>query len=266
MDAYLDRPGARIAYSSSGPDDAPHALVVTHSLTTSREWEDETGILDWSQVARSGERLVRYDTRGHGASAGEAAEEHYRWPFLAQDFLAVADAVSPERPVDGMGESTGCGTLLWAAHTAPQRFRRLVLVIPPTSGAARAEQAELYRAAANMIEVLGIDSWRHLVAASTPAPILQAGGWTRTHRITVPEALLPTVLRGAAVSGFPEEDALRTIEHPTLVLAWDTDPNHPLATAEYLAERLPNSTLEIATRPERIRTWGGRAAAFLAAP
>jgi 3-oxoadipate enol-lactonase len=265
VDAYLDRPGARIAYSSSGPTDALHTLVVTHGLTTSRQWEDENGILDWSPVAAEGERLVRYDTRGHGASAGEATPEHFQWPFLAQDFLAVAEAVSPERPVDGMGESTGCGTLLWAVHTAPQRFRRLVLVVPPTSGASRAEQAELYRAAANMIEVLGIDSWRHLVSASTPAPILQAGGWTRTDRIAVRDVLLPVVLRGAAVSGFPEEDALRAVEHPTLVLAWDTDPNHPLATAEYLAERLPNSTLEIATRPDRIRTWGDRAAAFLAA-
>ena len=264
MDAHLDRPGARIAYSVSGPSDAPHALVVTHALATSREWEDEAGILDWSPVADAGARLVRYDSRGHGASSGDAVTDHFRWPFLAEDLLSVADAVAPDRPVDALGESTGCGTLLWAVLAAPQRFRRLVLVIPPTRGQARAEQAELYTGAAEMIEVLGIESWQRLVAAAVPAPILQAGGWARVTRIAVKHDLLPAVLRGAAASAFPDDDALSTIAQPTLILAWDTDPSHPLETAEHLAQRLPNSTLEIATTPDAIRGWGGRAAAFLA--
>jgi pimeloyl-ACP methyl ester carboxylesterase len=207
---------------------------------------------------------VRYDTRGHGASSGDPVTEHYVWPFLAGDLLAVADAVSPDRPIDALGESTGCGTLLWAVLTAPQRFRRLVFVIPPTRGSARAEQAELYTGAADMIEVLGIESWRHLVAAAVPAPILQEGGWRRTTRIAVKDDLLPAVLRGAAASTFPDDDALRTIEQPALILAWDTDPSHPVETAEHLAQHLPHSTLEVATTPDAIRAWGGRAAAFLA--
>jgi 3-oxoadipate enol-lactonase len=262
MDAYLDRPGATIAYSGDGPSDASRSLVVTHALATSREWEDEAGILDWSPVAHAGARVVRYDSRGHGASSGDDTADHYQWPFLAGDLLAVADAVSPDRPIDALGESTGCGTLLWAVLAAPQRFRRLALVIPPTRGEARAEQAELYIAAAEMIEVLGIGSWRRLIAAAVPAPILQAGGWARTTRIAVRDDLLPAVLRGAAASTFPDDDALSTIQQPALILAWDTDPSHPLETAEHLAQHLPNSTLEIATTPDAIRTWGTRAAAF----
>jgi pimeloyl-ACP methyl ester carboxylesterase len=265
MDQYVDRPGARIAYRGSGPSGAPHTVVVTHALATSREWEDEAGILDWSPVADAGSRLVRYDTRGHGASSGDTATERYTWPFLAGDLLAVADTVSPDRPVDALSESTGCGTLLWAVLTAPHRFRRLALVIPPTRGEARAEQAELYTGAADMIEVLGIDSWRHLVAAAVPPPILQEGGWAKTTRIAVKDDLLPAVLRGAAASTFPDDAALRTIQQPTLILAWDTDPSHPVGTAEHLGRQLPNSTLEIATTPEAIRGWGARAAAFLEA-
>jgi 3-oxoadipate enol-lactonase len=263
VDAYLDRPGARIAYSSSGPSGAAQALVVTHALLTSREWEAQAGVLDWSPVEDAGSRLVRYDSRGHGESSGEPVAEHYRWTSTAQDLLAVADAVSSDRPVDALAESTGCGIQLWAAIAAPERFRRLVLVIPPTRGEARAEQAQLYLGAASMIEVLGIDAWRRLVTAARPAPILQAGGWPRVAQIAVPDDLLPAVLRGAAASTFPDDDALRSIEQPTLILAWDTDPSHPVETAEYLAERLPNSTLEVATTPDAIRTWGRRAAAFL---
>jgi len=263
MDLHLERPGATIAYSASAAPDAARAVVVTHALATSRAWEDAAGILDWSAVGRAGSRLVRYDTRGHGASTGDGETGHYTWPFLAEDLLAVADAVSPGRPVDGLGESTGCGTLLWAVLTAPERFRRLALVIPPTRGPARAEQAELYTAAAEMVEVLGIDSWRRMIDAAVPVPILEEGGWARTTGSGVRDELLPAVLRGAAASTFPDDEALGRIRQPTLILAWDTDPSHPLETAEHLAGVLPNSTLETAATPDVIRSWGAHVAEFL---
>jgi pimeloyl-ACP methyl ester carboxylesterase len=266
VDAHLDRPGARIAYSSAGPADAEHTVVVTHSLATGREWEDAAGIFDWSDIARAGERLVRFDTRGHGASTGDTDETHYRWTRLAEDLVAVADATSPGRQVDALGESTGCGTVLWAAIAAPDRFRRLVLVVPPTRTAARAEQAELYRAAATLTELRGPEAWQRLVSASAPAPVLRDGGWTRPGWIAVHEDLVPAVLRGAAESRFPDDEALASISLPTLILTWDTDPSHPLETAEHLAELLPSSTLEVATSPDAIRGWGARAASFLTRP
>jgi pimeloyl-ACP methyl ester carboxylesterase len=263
VDSHLDRPGARIAYRCTGPVDADRALVVAHSLATSRAWEDEVGVLDWSPVAAAGTRLIRFDTRGHGASTGTDDEQLYRWPRLAEDFLAVADAARPDRPVDGLGSSTGCGVLLWAVVAAPQRFRRLVLVVPPTWGEARAAQAELYLAAAQMIELRGLESWQRVMTVAPPAPILQAGGWSRVSAMAVRDHLLPAVFRGAAASVLPDDDQLRSIDQPTLILAWDTDPSHPVETAEHLAERMPNSTLEIATVPDRIRGWGERVASFL---
>ncbi|MCU1474135.1 alpha/beta hydrolase [Amnibacterium sp.] len=264
MDSHLDRPDVTLAYSSAGPKDADHTMVVAHSLATSRAWEDEVGIMDWSAVAAAGNRLIRFDTRGHGASTGTDDGTTYRWPRLAEDYLAVADSASPDRPIDGLGSSTGCGVLLWAAVAAPRRFRRLVLVVPPTRGEARAAQAQLYLAAAQMIELRGRESWQRVMRVTPPAPILQAGGWTRASGIAVRDHLLSAVLRGAATSIFPDDDQLRAITHPTLILTWDTDPSHPVDTAEYLAERLPNSTLDVATSPDRISGWGRRAAAFIA--
>ena len=95
MDEYLERPRARIAYSSTAP--AERTLVVAHSLATSRRWEDEAGVFDWSPVAEAGERLVRIDSRGHGHSSGGDTDEQYAWPSLAEDLLAVAGAVAPCR-------------------------------------------------------------------------------------------------------------------------------------------------------------------------
>lgn len=263
MDAYLDRPGARIAYSTHGAEDAEPALVVAHSLATSREWEDEAGVFDWSPVTRVGSRLVRYDTRGHGESTGEPDPEQYRWSFLAGDLVALAGTVSTGRPVDALGESTGCGVVVRAALTAPDRFRRLVLAAPPTSFEAREAQAQLYLAAAEMIELRGVEAWQRLVSVAPPAPILRQGGWSRSPHVAVRDHLVPSVLRGAAASTFPDGDALASLTQPTLILAWETDFSHPLETAEFLAEHLPNAVLEIARTPDAIRGWGERAAAFL---
>jgi pimeloyl-ACP methyl ester carboxylesterase len=209
--------------------------------------------------------VLRFDARGHGDSTGAADESHYRWPALSQDLLAVLDAAAPGEVVDGLAESTGCGALLWAVVHQPQRFRRLVLVIPPSVREEREEQAKLYLAAADLIELRGRDAWLRLVDTFPPVPLLDQGGWARARSIPVEVALLPSVLRGAATSDLPSVEELSAVEQPTLVLAWTGDPNHPAETAERLARELPNCTVEIASQPDDVRGWGSRVAAFLAA-
>ena len=173
--------------------------------------------------------------------------------------------MSPIAPVDALGESTGCGVLIHAALAAPERFRRLVLVIPPTMGEAREEQAELYRAAAELVDLRGPEAWQRLVTAATPPEILQQGGWTRPAWIPIRDELVPSVLRGAAGSRFPDDDALRSIDQPTLIVTWGTDPSHPVSSAEHLAELLPAASLEVASTPDEVRGWGRRVADFLQA-
>src|SRR5881398_1899551 len=122
-DHVLDRPGARLAYDVSGPDNATRTVIVAHGLGYSRANEDASGFFDWSPVA-SAERLIRYDARGHGRSGGRKEEADYAWPVLAEDFLALADAVSPDAAVDVVGTSMGVGTALWGAIRRPERLRR----------------------------------------------------------------------------------------------------------------------------------------------
>jgi hypothetical protein len=57
---------------------------------------------------------------------------------------------------------------------------------------------------------------------------------------------------------------LRSLTHPTLILAWATDNGHPLSTAEQLAALLPEAELRVANTAADIRGWGALAAAFLA--
>ncbi|MDH2444138.1 alpha/beta hydrolase [Amnibacterium sp. CER49] len=263
MDAFLARPHAEIAYAVDGAE-SERLLLVTHEPTASRRDADAWGVLRWSAVVAAGERVLRYDTRGHGASTGRAVEDDYRWSALAGDLLALAEATSPEHPVDALAVAGGCGTLLHAAVAAPDRFRRLVLVIPPPVGEARARQAELYRAAAALAELRGAEGWARGAAAMPPVPVLVEGGWRRPAEAAVPESLLPLVVRAEAASVYPEDEALAALGLPTLVLTWRSDPSHPVEGARAVAAVLPSAVLEVADDAEGVRGWGERIAGFLA--
>ncbi|MGW3848459.1 SDR family oxidoreductase [Streptomyces fagopyri] len=84
-------------------DPAQPTVVLVHGYPDSKEV--------WSEVAsRLAERfhVVLYDVRGHGAStAPRPLRGGFTLEKLTDDFLAVADAVSPDRPVHLVGHDWG---------------------------------------------------------------------------------------------------------------------------------------------------------------
>jgi hypothetical protein len=76
----------------------------------------------------------------------------------------------------------------------------------------------------------------------------------------VSDELLSSVLRGVGRSDLPTQEAVATVRHPTPILTWDTDPLHPVSTAERLHELIPDSTLHVSTTVADIKTWAERAA------
>ncbi|MGU3292158.1 alpha/beta fold hydrolase [Williamsia sp. M5A3_1d] len=263
-DLRIPRDGADLAVDT--PTGTRPIAVYAHGLSSSRQFDDESGIFDWTPVDGDDRNLVRFDARGHGASTGRAVPTDYVWSNLADDLLAVIDTVSPEEPVDAIGASMGSATILWAVLRAPHRFRRLVLSLTPTAWETRAGHSTGYLDTATLIETQGLDALFAMVSAMPPPPIITAGGWSTEPRPpAVDPSLLPSVLRGAAQSDMPDVDSVTGITHPTLLLPWDTDAGHPVSTAQRLAELLPDATLEIATEPDHVRRWGARAAEFLGA-
>lgn len=257
---WIDVEGARLAADvreGHGP-----AVVALHGLTSSRAAEDAGGHFGWDEVARAGRTLVRYDARSHGASTGRAVDGEHAWSALAGDLGAVLDVTTDGSPVDGIGVSMGTGTLLHAAVREPGRFRRLVLVLPPTAWATRAAQRDGYLAAARFIEQRGLEAFAR-GSASLPRPPLLDELDVPTMPPDVPEALLPSVLRGAAASDLPDEDAVAALRLPVLLLPWIGDPGHPLSTAERLAHLLPDARLEPMRTAADLRGAGARAAGFL---
>ena len=139
--------------------------------------------------------------------------DDYRWPDLAEDLLALLDVLSPGRPVRAVGASMGTATLLHAALRAPERFERLVLACPPTAWVTRAQQADLYRQGADLVEQHGTAAFaRAMAGAPVPGPFRELPEFAPM--FCVSDALLPSVLRGAADSDLPDDDTLRTLRLP----------------------------------------------------
>ena len=251
--------GVELAWTEEG--DGPLTVFV-HGMVNDRWSGENAGLLDWSPLVSSGQRLVRYDARGHGRSSGQPVPQSYRWPELAEDLLAFLDVVSPDRPVRAVGASMGTATLVYAALRAPHRFERLVLTCPPTAWATRAAQAGGYRQAADLVERSGVEAFERVIASQPPQGLFRDLP-DFPPRLCVSGALLPSVLRGAADSDLPDDDTLRSLRLPVLVLSWFDDPGHPVETGERLAELIDGAELGTAATVEELRSWGARAAAFL---
>lgn len=231
-------------------DEGGHPVVQLHGLTSSRA-RDRVLDLDLGR-GLSGTRLLRYDARAHGRSDGEAEPDNYRWPALADDLLRLLDEWFPGERVHGVGPSMGTGTLLHAAIREPERFSGFTLLLPPTAWKTRKAKAEQYFREAQLLEDHGLGALLRKDAEVAPPPATVGRPATVPE---VPDALLPSVFRGAALSDLPDPDAIASLSVPTTVLAWVEDPAHPVSTAEALVQLLPQATLQIATTPAEVRTW-----------
>lgn len=241
-------PGAELDVELS--DEGGHPVVQLHGLTSSR-YRDRLLDLDLGR-GLSGTRLLRYDARGHGRSTGRTVPEDYRWPVLADDLLRLLDAWFPGERVHGVGPSMGTGTLLHAAVRDPGRFSSLTLLVPATAWETRRAKQADYLKAADFVERAGAEAFVR-VGRAVPRPPATLGAPE-----TVPDVadhLLPTVLRGAALSDLPDPEAVAGIDVPTTVLAWTEDASHPVSTAQALLDLLPQARLEVASTPAEVARW-----------
>lgn len=241
-------PGAELDVELS--DEGGHPVVQLHGLTSSR-YRDRLLDLDLGR-GLSGTRLLRYDARGHGRSTGRPVPEDYRWEVLADDLLRLLDAWFPGERVHGVGPSMGCATLLHAAVRDPDRFTGLTLLVPPTAWETRRAKAADYLRAAEVVERLGMDAFVQ-AGRLTPLPPATVGAPETVPDVS--EALLPTLLRGAALTDLPAREEVAGIAVPVSILAWTEDQAHPLSTAEALADLLPEARLQVARVPADVARW-----------
>ncbi|MBA2950158.1 SDR family oxidoreductase [Streptomyces himalayensis] len=110
--------GVALAVYEQGDPAKPTVMLVHGYPDTHRVWDDVSAAL------AEDHHVVRYDVRGAGRSGAPARRAGYRLPQLADDLFAVADAVSPDRPVHLVAHDWG-SIQSWEAVTDPRAADRI---------------------------------------------------------------------------------------------------------------------------------------------
>jgi len=110
--------GLPLAVFEEGDPANPTVLLVHGYPDTHVVWDDIAADLAVDH------HVVRYDVRGAGESGVPADRSGYRLELLGADLFAVADAVSPDRPVHVVAHDWG-SVQSWEAVTAPAAERRI---------------------------------------------------------------------------------------------------------------------------------------------
>lgn len=226
---FADLPDVRLHYRLDGPDHAP-MLLLSNSLGTSLEmWAPQIPAL----VEQF--RVLRYDTRGHGASSVPAGP--YSVAQLGGDVIGLLDHLEIES-AHFCGLSMGGMTGLWLAIHAPARIERLVL--------------------ANTGAKIGTDDvWNARIATVSKdgMPAIVDGvierWFSARYRSLTPAAIAPVramllatraegyAANSAALRDADLRDQIASIAAPTLVITGKLDPATPPELGRALAHTIP---------------------------
>lgn len=233
--------GATIAYTDTGPRDAP-AIVFGHGLLFG-------GWMFGPQTAalRSRYRCVTLDWRGQGESP--ATPGGYDMDTLTADALALIEALGLA-PAHWVGLSMGgfVGQRIAARHG--EMLRSLTL-LDTSAGPEDPRKAREYRRMARVQRVIGVRPLlvkiRPLLFGpaflASPAARPVVSGWAR-RLARLDRAGLSKAVRGVADRpGVAAEIGRITV--PTLVITGADDSATPPADAHLIAARIPGAQLRI---------------------
>ena len=214
---FVQVDGARHYYRMDGSDSSP-VVILSHSLGLDQAmWDVQAA--EWAPHFR----VLRYDTRGHGATDVPIGD--YTIAGLARDVLALADALGIER-FAFCGLSLGGMTGQWLAAHAPDRVTHLVLA----NSSPRVEDPSAMEARRLAVLDGGMPAIVEMVMGRffSPATLAASGpgvAWARRTLL----ATNPTGYAGccAAIRDMDQTAALESIGRPTLVISGDADVSMP---------------------------------------
>ncbi|HXM12549.1 MAG TPA: 3-oxoadipate enol-lactonase [Terriglobales bacterium] len=253
---------ARIFYRLQGNPGRP-VLILSHSIGTDHAmWDPQVpDLLPHFQI-------LRYDTRGHGASDSPPGE--YLVEQLGQDILGLADAL-------GISQFAFCGLSLggavgqWVAAQASQRVTHLALAnTSPQFGARANWETRIATVQKNGMAAIVDTAMQRFFSPDTLAK-------ENPHVGSIRSVFLGTDPVGytgccAALRDVDHNDLLQKIKSPTLVIVGDRDVSTPWSGhAEILAREIAGAkTLHLAaahlSNIERPRSFTTALLEFLLAP
>jgi pimeloyl-ACP methyl ester carboxylesterase len=195
--------------------------------------------------------------RGHGLTPSPRTP--WTYAALESELLSVADAYAASQ---GLGISLGGGALLRAAWDEPDRFRRLVLVLPAAIDRARHDEAiTRMTSMASLVEVGDIGGLVEGLVAEQPVGARARPDvlvWAHRQATRLLSTGAARALRDLpSQHPLPADADLSVITARTLVVGQEGDSAHPAAVARELASRLPFS--ELVVYDDRGLLWSHRA-------
>jgi len=228
--------GCKIAYRFDGPADKP-VLVLSNSIgVTLNMWDPQ--IPDLSRHFR----VLRYDTRGHGASGVPAGG--YSTDRLGRDVIELLDALNISR-AHFCGLSLGGMIGQWLGVHTPDRINRLILC-NTSSFVGPAEQWDSRIASVLQAENMSETAEMFLRNWFPPHMLEAENATVRTFRAM----LLATDPRGlagcwAAVRDMDMRRTVALINRPTLVIAGQYDTVTALSHGKLIAATVPGAKLVV---------------------
>ena len=215
-------------------DGAGAPLVLSNSLGTDiRLWDPQLAELSKRR------RVVRYDMRGHGASAVPPGD--YTVERLGRDVLSIMDAQGIERAALA-GISIGGIVSLWVATHAPERVERLVLA----NTAARIGNDPLWKERVRVVREDGLIQLADATMTRWFTPTFRerhpdvVAGFHRTVSQTHPDGYVGCC---AALRDADLRPLAASVAVPTLVIVGTHDVATTAADGYWLADAIPGAKL-----------------------
>jgi 3-oxoadipate enol-lactonase/4-carboxymuconolactone decarboxylase len=227
---FISVNNTRLFYRLEGRSDQP-VLVLSHSLGCDHSmWAPQMpDLLDHFQV-------LRYDTRGHGAS--DVPSGDYTMDQLGHDVLGLLDALKISQAAF-CGLSMGGAVGQWLAMNAPQRLSALVL----TNTSPKFGTPDLWNARRKSVLEGGIPA----VVDAVMQRFFSLDNQTASAAQSTRAILLGTDPKGYAACCAALRDAdfrsgLARISVPTLVVGSERDPSTPWeGHGSVLAKEIPGA-------------------------
>lgn len=231
--------GIELAYRVDGAAGAPWLVIANSLASDHRMWAPQLKAL------AEHHRVVRFDTRGHGKSAG--TDGPYSLELLVADVVGLLDALEIEQ-ADYLGLSLGGMVGLGLALDHPDRVKRLVCCsaradAPADYAAAWAERIDLVKQHGMGAVVEGtIERW------FTPSFLADKDNAVVTDLVR--NMIATTSVAGycgcaAALPGLDYGERLSQLSVPVLYMAGAGDVAAPPEVMNAMAEATPNGRLEV---------------------
>lgn len=244
--AYITVSGNRIAYRELSKGKSPLPLVMlTHLAATLDQWDPK--LLD--MIAEQ-QHVIVLDLPGVGASQGKVASTI---PGMAEQAIAIIKTLGHEK-IDLLGLSMGGMIAQEIVRKQSQLVNRLILTGTAPRGGLEVDKVTgktfkyMLRAGVERIDPKRYIFYPHTKAGAKVASEVLGRMAERTSEYADKEIKIPsfiTQLKAIKRWGKADEDGLRYISQPTLIVNGDKDMQVPTENSYDMHQKITNSQLII---------------------